>query len=257
MIFADPFLVLLVLVGPFVGSFLGVLADRLPRAQSVIWGRSACRRCKTPLGVADLVPVLSYLWLRGACRHCKAPIAPWLLYLEIASAGGAVLAALAAPSAGLAWMWALWLWALLVLAVCDLTRFRLPDPLTLALFIVALGLAVMPGGIGLQAALVGAVAGAGSFAALRWGYRALRGREGLGLGDVKLMAGLGAWAGPWDLPMLVLIAALMGLAAGLIGAVVGRAGGPPLAQRALPFGAALCAAAAVLWVVRAGALTIL
>jgi leader peptidase (prepilin peptidase)/N-methyltransferase len=250
-------LLLLVLIGPFVGSFLGVLADRLPRGQGVVWGRSACRRCKAPLQVVDLIPVLSFLWLRGACRHCGASIAPWMLYTEIAAAGAAVLAAIAAPSTALAWIWAVWLWLLLVLAVCDLTRFRLPDPLTAALFATAMVLAVMPAGIGLQAALIGALAGAGSFAALRWGYQALRGREGLGLGDVKLMAGLGGWAGPWDLPLLVLIAAIGGLVFALIASLGRGDSGVLLGQRALPFGAALCGAAAVLWLLRAGALTIL
>ncbi|MGR1580852.1 prepilin peptidase [Thalassobius sp. S69A] len=247
----DPILLLLVMCGPFVGSFLGVLVDRLPRGQDVVWGRSACRRCGTRLAFRDLIPVVSYLWLRGACRHCAGGIAPWVLYLEIAATGGAVLAAMAAPSAGLAWVWAVWLWLLLALAMCDLTRFRLPDPLTLCAFVVALVIAVMPGGIGMQAGLTGALAGAGSFAALRWGYRALRGREGLGLGDVKLMAGLGAWSGVRDLPLLVLIAASCALAVALVPRVLARSRGTkPLALRALPFGAALCGSAGALWLAR-------
>lgn len=252
---SDPLLLLLLLVGPFVGSFLGVLADRLPRGESVVWGRSRCPRCKTALRVPDLVPILSYIWLRGACRHCNAPIAPWILYLELSATGAAVMAIFAAPGPITAWIWAGFLWVLLVLAACDLTRYRLPDPLTLMLFLCTLILAVLPGGVGLWSALVGAIAGVSSFAALRWGYRALRGREGLGLGDVKLMAGLGAWAGPWDLPLLVLIAALGALLAALVVQIVrpSRRRGP-VAYRALPFGAALCGAAAVLWVMRAFAL---
>lgn len=243
----DPLLLLLVLSGPFVGSFLGVLADRLPRGQGVVFGRSACRGCGAGLGLRDLVPVLSFALLRGRCRRCGAPIPPWLLYLELAAAGVAVLAAIAAPSAALAWVWAVWLWLLLTLAACDLTRFRLPDPLTAAALAVALVLAGMPGGIGLRAALLGAVLGAGSFETLRRAYRALRGRDGLGLGDVKLMAGLGAFAGARDLPLMVLIAALSALA----GAILARGrGSGPLAQRALPFGAALCGGAAALWLGR-------
>lgn len=251
----DPTPLLLLLSGPFVGSFLGVLADRLPRGQDIVWDRSACRRCGTQLTLRDLVPVVSYLWLGGKCRHCGGAIAPWVLYLEIAATGAAILAVIAAPTPGLAWIWAVWLWLLLVLAVCDLTRFRLPDPLTLALFVVALSLAVMPGGIGFRAGMIGALAGAGSFAALRWGYDALRGREGLGLGDVKLMAGLGAWSGAKDLPLLVLIAASCALAVVLVQSLSDRAGGTkPLALRALPFGAALCGSAGALWLARVLAL---
>ncbi|MGH1356943.1 MAG: prepilin peptidase [Thalassovita sp.] len=245
------FYLLLVLIGPFIGSFLGVLVDRLPRGQNVVHGRSACRYCKARLGVVDLVPILSFVWLNGACRHCGAKIPPWLLYQEIAAAGIAVLAVLAAPTVGLAWAWAGFLWVLLALAVCDLTRFRLPDVLNAALLLLALLLALMPLGHGLEFALWGAGAGAGSFALLRWGYHALRGQHGLGFGDVKLMAGLGAWAGPLDLPVLVLIAAVGALAIALVSERWHGAGSAkPFRTRALPFGAALCAAAGVLWLLR-------
>jgi leader peptidase (prepilin peptidase)/N-methyltransferase len=203
----------------------------------------------------DLVPLLSFVWLRGRCRHCNAVIAPWLLYLEIAATGVGVVVALVAPVAGLAWGWAVWLWVLLALITCDVTRFRLPNALTLALFLCALALAELPVGVGLGNALVGALVGAGSFALLRWGYWALRGREGLGLGDVKLMAGLGAWVGPWDLPLLVLVASAGALTVALVsGALRPSPGGTPVTLKALPFGAALCAAAVILWVWRVAAM---
>ena len=253
MTLTDPFLLLLLMVGPFVGSFLGVLTDRLPRGQGVVAGRSACRSCGTPLTVRDLMPILSFILTRGRCRHCGAVIPSWLLYLEIAATGAAVLSAVVAPTALIAWLWALWLWVLLTSAACDLTRYRLPDPLTGALVVIGLTLAVMPEGTGLMPAVWGAIAGGGSFAIIRWGYRILRNREGLGLGDVKLMVGLGAWTGVRDLPLLVLLAALAALAGGLGIAALGRGRGP-LAQRALPFGAALCGAAIFLWVIRRAAI---
>jgi leader peptidase (prepilin peptidase)/N-methyltransferase len=126
-----------------------------------------------------------------------------------------VLAVLAGGGFGAALLSALWL--LIALAMSDAVWMRLPDGLTAAAAVLALLLAAQPAGIRLAAALWGAVLGAGSFAALRWGYFVLRGRMGLGLVDVKLMVGLGAFCGPL----------------------------------ALPFGTALCFSAALLWLWRA------
>lgn len=246
---------LLVLLSPAVGSFLGVLADRLARGEDVVRARSACRSCGARLGGLDLVPVLSFLWLRGRCRHCGAAIPPWALYVEIIATGAAVLAVAAGGTAPAMLMSCLFLWLLLALALSDLLWLRLPDLLTGTLFVLALGVTwngSEPGEVGLGWALLGAGLGSGSFLALRIGYRALRGREGLGLGDVKLMAGLGAFAGPLDLPLLVLMGALLALLSALIG-VLARSGPlhQPLRFAVMPFGAALCGAAALLWLLRA------
>ncbi|OWU81687.1 hypothetical protein ATO6_23690 [Oceanicola sp. 22II-s10i] len=238
---------LLVLLAPVIGSFIGVLADRLPRGESVVWPGSRCRDCGTRLGPRDLVPVLSYVVLRGRCRSCGAALPPWLLHTEIAATGLAGLAVIAAPDpGGMVWT-ALVLWLLLALALCDLLWFRLPDPLTGALLALALGRAAVAGD--LAAALAGAVIGAGSFWLLRAGYRRVRGREGMGLGDVKLMAGLGALTGPWDLPLMVLLAALAALGAALAGEWTGQGAGLRGA-RPLPFGAALAAAGGAVWLIR-------
>lgn len=237
---AFAFSVLLVLIAPFVGSFLGVLIDRLPRGQDVVLTRSACRSCATPLGPRDLIPVLSFTGTRGRCRHCGATIPPWLLYTEIAATGAGVIAVILGrtpPEMGLI---ALVLWLLWTLAISDLLHFRLPDLLSGALFGAALVWALVAGAPG--DALIGAALGAGSFLALRLGYRALRGREGLGLGDVKLMGGLGALTGPWDLALMVLIAALLALL------VAALSKGGWRATRALPFGAALAGAGAAVWI---------
>lgn len=233
--------ILLVLVAPVVGSFLGVVIDRLPRGQSVVWPGSACRACGTRLRPCDLVPVLSFVRTRGRCRHCGAAVPPWLLYTELAATGAALLAVALAATPLAAGLIALGLWLLWTLALCDLLHFRLPDPLTLALALLALVWAALFGDVG--SALIGGLIGAGSFLALRIGYRALRGREGLGLGDVKLMFGLGALSGPLDLPLLVLVSALLALAVAAVSQGGWRAG------RALPFGAALAAGGAAVWLV--------
>ena len=240
---------LLLIAAPAAGSFLGVLIDRLPRGEDVIRRRSACRSCAAPLGPADLIPVLSYLWRRGRCGRCGAAIPRWLPGVELGALALAGLALAAGGPPGAVGLSAVVLWCLLALALCDLQWFQLPDALTGALFCAALGLSALYGP-GWAAALWGASLGSGAFLALRAGYRVWRGREGLGLGDVKLMAGLGALAGPYDLPLLVLLAALAGLAAALAGSVV--AGRVPKGTQPLPFGAALAASGGVIWLLHHG-----
>jgi leader peptidase (prepilin peptidase) / N-methyltransferase len=235
---------LLVPLGAAMGSFAALLAERLPRGEAVALARSRCRQCGTALGARDLVPVLSYLWLRGHCRHCGAAIPARLWQAESAGLGLGLAAALLAPDPGAALAAALWLWCLLALALTDLRVFRLPDPLTATLL--GLGIAVSwPdwAGAGLGAAL-----GAGAFLVLRLGYRATTGREGMGLGDVKLMAGIGAGLGPLALPWVALIAAGSAL---LLAAL--RAWRRKRRLRRLgriPFGAYLAGAAVAVWIVQ-------
>jgi leader peptidase (prepilin peptidase)/N-methyltransferase len=234
---------LIVLLSPAIGSFLTVLIDRLPRGQSIVWPGSACRACGTGLGPRDLVPVLSFALHRGRCRHCTTQIPPWHLYVEITAIGAAVIMVALGGSALDMALGVVTLWLLLVLAVTDLLWFRLPDPLTGALALCALTLAATEAR--LIPALWAAAIGSGAFWAIRAGYAAWRGREGLGMGDVKLMAGLGALVGPWDLPLLVLLAS--GVALGTAMARIAATRQPLRADHPLPFGAALSAAGAVMW----------
>lgn len=251
----DTLSLLILLVSPAVGSFLGVLADRWPRGESVIHPRSACRQCGTRLTAADLVPVLSYAWTRGRCRHCGAAVAPWHLYIELAAIGLAVIAValgeVTADAAGgtapdLLLRVAL-LWTLLALVATDLLWFRLPDLLTGTTLALALALALRPGADPTPAAaLAGAGLGVGSFWLIQISYRRLRGRDGLGLGDVKLMTGLGALSGPLLLPYLVLWAALGALAAALLERRTDPTALNP--KRPLPFGAALALSGMAIWI---------
>ncbi|MEL6886687.1 MAG: prepilin peptidase [Pseudomonadota bacterium] len=236
-----PIAFFVIALGPFVGSFIGVLVDRLPGGGDVVHTPSACRGCGTRLGWASLVPVLSYLRQRGHCAQCGATIPAHLLYLELLGLGAGVLAVAAGGTGPHVLLTALMLWLLLALAACDLAMYRLPDLLTGALALVVLLRA--PDVIW---ALWGAALGVAAFALIRWTYARLRRREGLGMGDVKLMAGLGALTGPLALAQLVLVAAVLALAAALWQAR--RAGLAVQGATALPFGTALCAAAALLWV---------
>lgn len=240
--------ILLIALSPAVGSFLGVLVDRLPRGEEVIVKPSACRSCKAKLGWFELVPVLSFLVQRGRCKGCTSSIPPWVFYIEVLAIGAAVLGVIASQGHILdAVLTTIFLWMLLALAIADARWFRLPDVLNAALAASALALASLPSGIGMQA-VYGALIGGMSFLILRVGYQWIRGREGLGLGDVKLMVGLGAFIGPFTLPWMLMIAACTALSVALV-QQFNRAQRVDL-QTPLPFGTALCAATFAIWLAR-------
>lgn len=223
------------LLGLVAGSFLATLVLRWPRGERLL-GRSRCDGCGRTLGARDLVPLLSFALARGRCRACGAAIDWRHPAIEL---GGALIGAAAffvEPSFyGLAG--ALFGWLLLALLALDAGHLWLPDALTMPL----LGLGLLLGRGEMADRLLGAAIGGGALLLVALLYRAVRGREGLGLGDVKLMAGLGAWLGWPLLPPLLLLAALLGL--GL--AALAAARRQPVRQA--PLGACLAAAAFPLW----------
>lgn len=236
-----------IVLGLCVGSFVGTLVLREPEGwRGVLLGRSRCPQCRTPLGAADLIPLWSWLAARARCRHCRTALSPFYPLVEIAAAAigalsfGIASAPFAIPTAVLGW----WL---LGLALIDLRSWRLPDMLTLPL--IALGLAaawfdLLPE-IGLSDALLGAAAGYLVLAGIAWLYRRLRHREGLGLGDAKLLAAAGAWLGPASLAWVILLAAPLGL-------ILALARRTPLkADSAIPFGPPLALAFWLLFLWRA------
>jgi leader peptidase (prepilin peptidase)/N-methyltransferase len=233
-------------LGSCIGSFVGTLALRAPEDWAALArGRSACPACGTRLNAADLVPLLSYLARGGRCRFCAAPISAYYPAVEVAAAIiGAVCFVLLPPAEAL--LAAVLGWWLLALALIDLRCFLLPDPLTLPL--VPAGLALAASGWPMQApdlasSSLGALMGFLGLYGLALLYRAVRHREGLGLGDAKLAAAAGAWLGWQPLPTLLLLAALLTLAA----ALALRA--PMRGDTALPLGPGLAAAffALYLW----------
>lgn len=205
----------MVLAAPFVGSFLGLLAARLPAGRPVVTGRSACDTCGHTLGAPDLLPVLSWLVSRGRCRHCAAPLSATYPMIELLALLIA-LWSLAVLPGWLAWAGAGLGWALIALAAADAWHGILPDEITLPLAAAGLAVAwaVDPALIGHHA--IGAGAGFTLVVIVRELYRRLRGREGMGLGDAKLMAAAGAWAGWQGLAGVLLIAAVTGLAAAVV-----------------------------------------
>lgn len=198
---------LLILAAPLIGSFLGVLVCRLPRGEPVGWSRSRCDVCGTRLTARDLVPLFSFLMLRGRCRHCGAPIARMHPLIELAAIGVAVSARVMIGGDGL-WAWCVLGWTLLALAWIDAAWMILPDVLTLPLILTGLARAAWYQPEDLAVNAIGAVVGWGSLTVIGRGYRMLRGRDGLGGGDAKLLAAAGAWLGADRLAMVVLAAAV-------------------------------------------------
>lgn len=231
------------LLGAIIGSFLATLVIRWPRERSVMTGRSSCDSCGAVLRAVDLVPLLSGFLSRGKCRRCAAPIDPRHWRIEFAALLIGVAAGLAVPGpAGIAG--AVFGWLLLALAALDIVEFWLPDRLTLTLALA--GLAAGLAGIDppLADRLIGGIAGFGALWLIGFGYRRVRGRDGLGGGDPKLLGAIGCWLGWQMLPPVLLLAALTGLAAVLFGMLGGR--GARLDDR-LPFGALLAIAAYPAW----------
>ncbi|SEP60730.1 leader peptidase (prepilin peptidase) / N-methyltransferase [Ectothiorhodospira magna] len=273
----DSLPLLLALTGVFslmVGSFLNVVIHRLPimmerrwqedvldwqRSQghgppvdqepappyNLLLPRSACPACGHGITALENIPLLSYLFLRGKCAACGASISPQYPLVELATA---LLSMAVVWYFGATWTAAaalLLTWALIALAVIDLRTTLLPDVITLPLL--WLGLVLNLGGLFTDAtsSLLGAVFGYLSLWLVYHGFRLLTGKEGMGHGDFKLLAALGAWLGWQMLPLIILLSSLVGAVVGLLLiAVRGRDRNLPM-----PFGPYLAAAGwiALLW----------
>ena len=228
--------------GAIAGSYIATLVQRWGRGEGASTGRSHCDGCGRTLGASELVPLLSAALSRGRCRTCNGRIDPlhWQTEALAALVGGTSL--LIAPGLqGLAL--ALLGWLLLPLALLDWRHFWLPDRLTLVLALAGLGAGQWLGLAGWADRLAGGLAGFVALQSIALLYRRLRGREGLGGGDPKLMGAIGLWLGWAALPVVLLAAAVIGLAAALPGGLQ--------ATRRLPFGTMLGTAA---WLVAAIAL---
>jgi leader peptidase (prepilin peptidase)/N-methyltransferase len=229
----------LLLAAPIIGSFLGVLIDRLPRGESVVFGRSFCRHCSTPLGPRDLAPIVSWLASRGRCRYCGGEIDPALPMIE-ATALAVAAFALWPTRPEPPWAGAAFGWILMTIAWIDARHGIIPNALSLSLVLSGLSAAVFWDAVSLWDRALGSAAGFGAFAIIAHVHLRLRGREGLGAGDAKLIAGIGAWLGWRDLTLVVIAATVFALLA----AARDRS---RRARDEATFGPALAAAAWLVW----------
>lgn len=229
--------------GALAGSFLSTLIIRWPQGRSVMRGRSACDGCGRVLAARDLIPFFSALLTRGRCRTCGGRIDPLHGRMEAACAAFGGLALGVMPGLASA-VWALLAWVLLALAILDARHFWLPDALTLPLVFAGLTVGELATGVVLRDRIIGAAVGYGALLLIAVGYRRLRGRDGLGLGDAKLLGALGAWFGWHALPFQLLVASFTGL---LFVLATARRGEGMSASRRVPLGVFLCLAAIPGW----------
>jgi len=211
------------LVGLIVGSYLNVVIFRLPRGLSTVLPRSRCTGCGTLIRPYDNIPVLSWLFLGGRCRTCRARISWRYPLIELITAALFVLSFLRFGLTVEAPVAALFCAGMVVLAAIDVEHYILPDRITYPG--IALGVLLQPflswarigeGTLGaLLGALAGALLGAGILLAIWWGWYLLRHEEGMGLGDVKMLALIGAFLGWRGVLVALFFSALSGAVIGL------------------------------------------
>ena len=219
-------------LGLVTGSYLNVVIHRLPRGFSTVLPVSRCPSCRARIRPRDNIPLLSYLVLRGRCRSCGAAIA-WRYPLVEAATGALFLACfLRFGATWSALVAAVFGCLMIALALIDLEHYILPDRITLPG--IALGLLVQPlvEWAGLRSALLGAALGAGVILGMNAIWQVLRGVAGFGLGDVKMLAMIGAFLGVSGVVVTLFLAALAGSVTGLALMTRGRV----QLQSRLPFG---------------------
>lgn len=236
------------LAGLAAGSFLNVVIYRGPVMWKLADGeargnfvgpRSYCPACKTTLAATSLIPIVSYLVQRGRCAACGAKISARYPLVESLGALSALISVIAFGLTPAAFFAALFGFALIALAFIDAETGYLPDAITLPLIAIGLAANGFETFVPLRDAVIGAGAGFLIFWAISAAYERLRGKEGLGLGDAKLLAAIGAFGGWMMLPVVVFVAALGTLAALGIGAL---RGGGMARDQPVAFGPGLCAA---------------
>jgi leader peptidase (prepilin peptidase)/N-methyltransferase len=251
------------ILGLVVGSFLNVVIHRLPKIMEHGWlaecaelrgetppqadkltlatPRSRCPNCGHGISAMENIPIVSYLFLRGRCRACQARIS---LRYPLVEALSGVLSGYAAWRFGASWACLgslLFVWSMIALTFIDFDTQLLPDSITLPLL--WSGLLLNLGGtfVDVKSAVIGAAAGYLSLWAVYWAFKLATGKEGMGYGDFKLLAAIGAWLGWQMLPLTILASSIVGAVVGIALIVFARHG----RNIPIPFGPYLAAAAVI------------
>jgi leader peptidase (prepilin peptidase)/N-methyltransferase len=248
------------IVGLCVGSFLNVVIHRLPKMMEREWHeqcaelhgkelepapplnlsqpRSRCPACGHQISALENIPVISYLFLRGRCAGCGESISLRYPLVELITG---VLSAFAAWHFSFGWplLGALILiWSLIALAIIDFDTQLLPDSITLPLLWIGLAFNLSNAMTDLSSAVVGAMAGYLALWSVFWAFKLATGKEGMGYGDFKLLAALGAWLGWQMLPVIILLSSVVGAVVGIALIAFARHG----RNNPIPFGPYLTAA---------------
>ena len=247
-------------IGLMVGSFLNVVVHRLPKIMDNDWRnqcaelhgvalpdcehltlarpRSRCPQCEHSITALENIPVFSWLALRGKCSACHTPISPRYPIVEALSG---LLSAFAAVHFGFGWSAAgamILIWCLIALTFIDVDTQLLPDSITLPLLWLGLLFNLFGTFTDLPSAVTGAMGGYLSLWIVYWGFKLATGKEGMGYGDFKLLAALGAWMGWQMLPLTILLSSLVGAVVGIGLILLAKRG----RQVPIPFGPYLAAA---------------
>ena len=261
------FVALCLLLGLAVGSFLNVVIHRLPKMMEAEWQaqaaelrgeplasaprydliapRSHCPACNHGIRAVENIPIASWLWLRGRCSACRVPISmrypavelltglasalvAWRFGYSLAGAGALLLA-----------------WSLVALAFIDFDTTLLPDAITLPLVWIGLGFNLAQAFVPLQTAVIGAMAGYLALWSVYWLFKLATGKEGMGYGDFKLLAALGAFLGWQMLPLIILASSVVGAVFGIALMILAKRG----REVPMPFGPYLACAGfiALIW----------
>ena len=241
------------LLGLIAGSFLAALVVRWPQGQSLMKGRSRCDSCGHQLGPIELVPILSFLLLRGKCRYCGTSIGKKHVTIELTAGLIGGLALFVSPDlAGLAG--AIFGWLLLALAALDAEHQWLPDRLTSTMAATGLLAAFVATSPSIVERLIGGFSGYAFLIILALAYRAIRGREGLGGGDPKMLGAIGCWLGWQALPLVLLGAAIVGFISVIARRISGRSVD---AETRLPLGSLMAVSAFPLWLMQSAGVNLL
>ncbi|SES96038.1 type 4 prepilin peptidase 1 Aspartic peptidase. MEROPS family A24A [Nitrosomonas marina] len=224
-------------LGLMVGSFLNVVIYRLPKMIERSWQqqcaefrgeqveaapafnlatpRSNCPHCQHKLAFWENIPVISYLFLQGRCSECRSPISMRYPMIEVFTG---VISGFVAWHFGWGWQMVaalFFVWSLIALAAIDIDTHLLPDNITLPLMWLGILVNMQNGFTNLHSAVIGAVAGYLSLWMVYWVFKLITGKEGMGFGDFKLLAAIGAWLGWSILPLVILFSSLVGAMVGV------------------------------------------
>lgn len=225
------------ILGLMIGSFLNVVIYRLPEMMKRNWlqqcaefqgeaiqtlpefnlftPRSTCIHCGHKITAWENIPIISYLFLRGRCSQCHTRISPRYPIVEAATA---IISGFVAWHFGygfVALTALIFVWSLIALAAIDLDTQLLPDDITLPLLWIGLLVNINHGFTDIQSAVIGAIAGYLSLWSIYWCFKLITGKEGMGYGDFKLLAAIGAWLGWSMLPLVILFSSLVGALVGM------------------------------------------
>jgi leader peptidase (prepilin peptidase) / N-methyltransferase len=231
--------VLVFIFGLIWGSFANVVIHRLPKGESVVWPGSRCPQCAKPIAWYDNIPVLSWLLLRGKCRKCHTPIRKRYPAVELLTG---ILFAVIFWKFQYSWVTVEYLilaWGLVVVSFIDIDLMILPDVFTLPGIVIGLVGAALNPERSFNSALIGVLMGGGFLWLIAYLYLLFRKEEGMGGGDIKLLAWIGAVLGWTAIPFVVLASSIIGSVVGLVLATRSEAG----LKSVIPFGPYLALAA--------------